>query len=709
MANNTTPGAIVAPTTGSDGGVPPVAFVVAAWLGMPREEILRGLHEGWIAAPPGSPPGWTPAVWSGAGAAGDSAPGGATASGSVTATDPPEAGPSEPAVDRARVHGWLRALDPALTEASFASLWRGAGTDDVARGNAWTARLAGMLLRGDGNAPFGLGAGLPPEAIDRAVLEPANRATLLDLGSMSGQRIAARAGDDVGVRHALATLDGVAFAGNRRLAGLADPDGALDRYDADTGDIQRSDAWIDDRAKFVAWRQHIASGGASTIPGDAGWSFVDHAHRDADGRPTRLDLVPADGASHTHQVLFGSGGADTLAGGAASDRIHGDAGDDWLRGAGGNDLLEGGRGDDTLSGGRGDDDLAGGRGDDDLDGGAGADRLDGGTGDDTLAGGRGDDLLAGGPGVDTYVFDAGDGIDAIVDADGLGCIVVDDRELSGIAVAAGGRWRSADGAVSFQFSGDARHGGELAITVGAASPAGGDGHTIRVRGFRNGDLGLTFGDGSAAALAAGSASVSIGDTAIGAIGAIDVTVGGTIGAAGDAAANDVANDSASGPDEVFGGGVAEAIGDHDPGNEAPAFTGMQGTMPVAGSEAPLLPPWPDVVAAMGTIPDLATILGADPDRGTIASPPDVDVIAGSMQALGGDPIAGSMATEAWYDGGPAGVEIAAAEAAGATQGDGEDTASLSTPQGAPPWASWWAQGAVPVPPPPERTSSPGHH
>ena len=473
MASNTTPGAIVAPTSSGDGGVPPVAFVVAVWLGMPREEILRGLHEGWIAAPPGSPPGWTPAAWSAAGAAADAVPGGATAAGSVTTTDPPEAGPSEPAVDRARVHGWLRALDPALTEATFASLWRGAGTDDVARGDAWAARLAGMLLRGDGDAGFGPAAGLRPEAIDRAVLEPANRATLLDLGSMSGEQIAARARDDVGVRHALDALDVVAFAGNRRLAGLADPDGALDRYDADTGDLQRSDAWIDDRAKFVAWRQHVASGGATTIPGDAGWSFVDHAHRDADGGPTRLDLVPADGASRTHQVLFGGSGADMLAGGAASDRIHGDAGDDWLRGAGGNDLLEGGRGDDTLAGGRGDDDLAGGRGDDDLDGGAGADRLDGGTGDDTLAGGRGDDLLAGGRGVDTYVFDAGDGVDAIVDADGRGRIVVDDRELSGVAVAAGGRWRSADGAISFQFSGDARHGGELAITVDAASPAGG--------------------------------------------------------------------------------------------------------------------------------------------------------------------------------------------------------------------------------------------
>ena len=69
MAINTTAGAGVAPTTSGAGAVPPVAFVVAAWLGMPRAELLRGLREGWIAAPPGSPPGWTPAAWSASGSA----------------------------------------------------------------------------------------------------------------------------------------------------------------------------------------------------------------------------------------------------------------------------------------------------------------------------------------------------------------------------------------------------------------------------------------------------------------------------------------------------------------------------------------------------------------------------------------------------------------------------------------------------------------
>lgn len=67
MQNETAAITNPASTGTSNPGAPPVAFVVAVWLGMPREEILRGLGEGWIAAPPGSPPGWTPAAWAASG------------------------------------------------------------------------------------------------------------------------------------------------------------------------------------------------------------------------------------------------------------------------------------------------------------------------------------------------------------------------------------------------------------------------------------------------------------------------------------------------------------------------------------------------------------------------------------------------------------------------------------------------------------------
>ena len=177
-------------------------------------------------------------------------------------------------------------------------------------------------------------------------------------------------------------------------------------------------------------------------------------------------------------------------------------------GGAGNDLVEGGRGDDALAGGRGDDDLAGGRGDDDLDGGAGADRLDGGTGGDTLTGGRGNDLLVGGRGDDTYLFDSGDGIDTIVDADGLGRIVVDDRVLA-VAPPASREWNLAQPRrrrhvpLQRRCAAGRRVGDYRGRRFEAADATFWLGDGIRVRGFRNGDLGLTFGDGSAAALAAG--------------------------------------------------------------------------------------------------------------------------------------------------------------------------------------------------------------
>jgi Ca2+-binding RTX toxin-like protein len=50
-----------------------------------------------------------------------------------------------------------------------------------------------------------------------------------------------------------------------------------------------------------------------------------------------------------------------------------------------------------------------------LDGGAGDDNLAGGNGKDTVNGGTGDDNLTGGNGPDLYVFNAGFGMDFILD------------------------------------------------------------------------------------------------------------------------------------------------------------------------------------------------------------------------------------------------------------------------------------------------------
>ena len=50
------------------------------------------------------------------------------------------------------------------------------------------------------------------------------------------------------------------------------------------------------------------------------------------------------------------------------------------------------------------------------------DILIGGADDDTLIGGKGSDILEGGTGADTYIINPGDGIDTVLDTDGLGAI-----------------------------------------------------------------------------------------------------------------------------------------------------------------------------------------------------------------------------------------------------------------------------------------------
>ncbi|GAA0745885.1 hypothetical protein GCM10009107_12770 [Ideonella azotifigens] len=87
-----------------------------------------------------------------------------------------------------------------------------------------------------------------------------------------------------------------------------------------------------------------------------------------------------------------------------------------------NNLMVGGEKGDVIYGGTGLDYLLGQ---------AGGDVLDGGADDDTLIGGLNNDTLKGGLGKDSYIFSTGDGLDSIVDQDGLGEIRIGGTALSG--------------------------------------------------------------------------------------------------------------------------------------------------------------------------------------------------------------------------------------------------------------------------------------
>ena len=159
-----------------------------------------------------------------------------------------------------------------------------------------------------------------------------------------------------------------------------------------------------------------------------------------------------------NQILGGSGndvitsgsGADTIEAGLGNDSVYVSGGDNFINGGSGDDTIVTGAGFDEIHGGEGSDMLNVGSGNDAAVGGAGADTLvasysgsndlSGNEGDDvirierantynsynantasgasnTLTGGTGNDRLEGWTGSDTYVFNRGDGHDAINDYD----------------------------------------------------------------------------------------------------------------------------------------------------------------------------------------------------------------------------------------------------------------------------------------------------
>lgn len=485
----------------------PLPYVVAAWLGYPMERIVDGLRAGTIAPPVGSPAGWMPPGYEDAApdADADATPAGSDVqppadSGNeavpaddapppATGVDPDTLPPGEipdedapPANDDAVEPGadvadpvpgqpvrdaWLalaQAIDPTIDDARFGSWWDRGGDDDDAR----AGRMADVLWRtrfGEAR-PDDLDAASARDRLVEAIDAGATRGTLVALDALGSEELARLAREDPGILAALEAFDSHAFAA------LDGDHGAEGRFDPVTGDARVSEAWIDDRARLLAWRL-AADGGTdlASVEGD-GWRFVDRSGA------AEETLVLGDAGAVEQQVVFARDGGDRIAGLEGTDRLHGGDGDDVLGGGGGDDLVEGAEGDDRLNGGRGDDALAGGRGDDDLVGGRGRDRLDGGAGDDLLDGGRGDDRLEGGSGHDTYAFAGGDGDDVVVDADGRGEIVLDGVRLTGA--------EHGDGAPTYERIDDGADGTTLVIRSDGDDGA----NTIRIASWTSGDLGI---------------------------------------------------------------------------------------------------------------------------------------------------------------------------------------------------------------------------
>ena len=205
---------------------------------------------------------------------------------------------------------------------------------------------------------------------------------------------------------------------------------------AGSGGLCFSDAYITDRAEMLGWKNlYNLNDGNVALRGDRieTYEFSDRSIKDdRTGQELKLTVVGRNLLQiiSPAKVIFGSDADETIVGGNV----------------------------------------------------ASGDHLYGGGGADTLQGNQGNDYLEGGSGNDTYVWNSGDGFDTILDADGIGRLVVNGKAISGGTRVAQGDYVSSDNQV-LHFEGDSTTGGVLIV----------DGN-LRIENFAQGDLGI-FLDG----------------------------------------------------------------------------------------------------------------------------------------------------------------------------------------------------------------------
>lgn len=377
----------------------------------------------------------------------------------------------------------LKGIDPTLSADALASLIKAAGGDTGAIQSLF-GQLNKMLLGGSATVD----AGQLGTVID-AIAAAGVSGKIVSLVGADSTKVAALAGSEIGVRYAL--IQGLPFAitGNPAIYDSLNRDGSLFKFDPNTGEKITSDEWFKDRAQFLAVKFNAGGESTLSVSGTQSWTFEERTN---DGN-SRTQVNADQGQRAAAKMIFATATTETqtIVGSASGDHIYSGAGDDNINTGAGDDYVEGGAGGDLIDGGRGNDTLLGGLGDDQIDGGVGDDKLSGGAGADYLVGGKGNDRLDGGSGFDTYIIDSGDGSDTIVDADGLGEIILDGQALTGASFQ-DGKYKSADGKLSYAFAGDPEEGGMLVIS----SETG----TIKVSNFKNGAMGIKLGDGTASAL-----------------------------------------------------------------------------------------------------------------------------------------------------------------------------------------------------------------
>jgi Ca2+-binding RTX toxin-like protein len=222
---------------------------------------------------------------------------------------------------------------------------------------------------------------------------PANKIrSLVGVGASALVALARADGaEGLAYRYALQALNPFAVIGIDYTS--HNPMGQLDIHNAETGVGALSDAWLQDRAKLLAWRSIANTEDVTTVlqANDDNWRFIDNAQNYS---VDVISEVPSfDSVAPFHKVIFDGDAGSTIEGGTVEDHLYGGGGSDFLKGGKGNDYLEGGEGGDS------------------------------------------------------YIYEAGDGHDTILDTDGRGAI-----QMAGVTLKGGTKinpklnvWKSEDG------------------------------------------------------------------------------------------------------------------------------------------------------------------------------------------------------------------------------------------------------------------------
>ena len=358
----------------------------------------------------------------------------------------------EPLMDALALHALLESLNDNLSLSDMGLLLMASSSELVRSEERLTEALRTLFLGERGELPLSDAVGLDKiskgsidaragfhDAVLRIQEEIQDRGYSLDrLFDITPADLVnlAQGSEAIAYRYALKELNPFAIVGDNALYAAHNVNGALNLVDFTSGVGNLTPMWLRDRAEMLGWKNdYYEQDGNVALRGNRieSYQFIDKSIKDDHtGQDLTLTVVGRNTlqVNNPAMMIFGSDADESLVGGnvAVGDHLYGGGGDDILQGNSGYDYLEGGLGNDT------------------------------------------------------YVWNTGDGFDTILDADGIGRLVVNGKVVLGGVKVAQGEYIDGDDLV-LRFEGDPVLGGVLLVN--------GD---LRVENFVSGQLGIVLND-----------------------------------------------------------------------------------------------------------------------------------------------------------------------------------------------------------------------